>query len=178
MSRIGKIPVTIPQGVDVKVENGKVLVSGPKGKISRDIHGRINVSVADGKVFVKRSGDSANDKALHGLSRSLINNMINGVTKGYKKSLEIVGVGFKAKVENKALDLVIGFTHPVKYPIPEGITVEVEKNVFIHISGINNELVGEMASEIRRYYPPEPYKGKGIRYVGEHVHRKAGKTVA
>lgn len=178
MSRIGKIPVVIPQGVDVKMDQGKVVVSGPKGKIAKDVHPRVTVKVEGGKVLVSRSSDEAADKALHGLVRSVINNMVNGVTKGYKKSLEIVGTGFKAKVEGKVLELLLGYSHPIKHKIPEGITVEVEKNVIVHVSGVDKELVGEVAAEIRKYYKPEPYKGKGVRYVGEHVRRKAGKTVA
>lgn len=178
MSRIGKIPVVIPQGVDVKMEQGKVVVSGPKGKISKDVHPRITVKVEGGKVLVSRASDVASDKALHGLVRSVINNMVSGVTKGYKKSLEVVGTGFKAKVEGKVLELLLGYSHPIKHKIPDGITIEVEKNVIVHVSGVDKELVGETAAEIRKYYKPEPYKGKGVRYVGEHVRRKAGKTVA
>jgi len=178
MSRIGKIPVVIPQGVDVKMEQGNVVVSGPKGKITKEVHPRVTVKVEGGTVLVSRESDAAADKALHGLVRSVINNMVHGVTKGYKKSLEVVGTGFKAKVEGKVLELLLGYSHPIKHKIPDGITVEVEKNVIVHVSGVDKELVGETAAEIRKYYKPEPYKGKGVRYVGEHIRRKAGKTVA
>ncbi|HRZ86374.1 MAG TPA: 50S ribosomal protein L6 [bacterium] len=178
MSRIGKLPVVIPQGVEVKVEGGKVHVKGPKGALAKDFHPRITVTVADGKVAVGRASDAAADKALHGLVRSVINNLVEGVTKGYKKSLEIVGTGFRAKVEGNLLDLALGYSHPIKFAIPAGIKIEVEKNVMVHVSGIDKELVGKVASEIRKFYLPEPYKGKGVRYLGEHVRRKAGKTVA
>ncbi|MDP8262909.1 MAG: 50S ribosomal protein L6 [Candidatus Ancaeobacter aquaticus] len=177
MSRIGKIPVDVPQGVEVKVEGHVVKISGPKGKLERTFHNNVSVKLEDSKIEVSRASDIPTDKALHGLTRSLIYNMVFGVTQGFKKTLEIVGVGYRAKVDKNILELSLGFSHPVKYTIPEGVKIDVEKNVKLDVYGIDKELVGEVASEIRRFLPPEPYKGKGIRYSDEHVRRKAGKTV-
>ena len=178
MSRIGKQPVLIPSGVDVKVNNGQILVGGPKGKLTQIFPNVVALEMSEGKILVKRSNEDTKTMALHGTIRSLIQNMVEGVTKGFSKSLDIQGVGFRAKVEGKVLDLQLGFTHPVRYNIPEGITIEVEKNVLVHVRGADKQLVGAVAAEIRRFFPPEPYKGKGIRYVDEHVRRKAGKAVA
>lgn len=178
MSRIGKMPITVPSGVKVDLKGRDVHVEGPLGKLNQSIHPAVNVELADGKILVKRNGDSSFEKSLHGLHQRLINNMVIGVTKGYEKNLEIQGVGFRAKVEGKGLVLQIGFSHPVKYAIPETIKIAVTDNTKINIKGPDKQLVGEVAAEIRRYYPPEPYKGKGIRYAGEYVRRKAGKTVA
>ena len=177
MSRIGKIPVDVPQGVEVKVEGHVVKISGPKGKLERTFHNNVSVKLEDSKIEVSRASDIPTDKALHGLTRSLIYNMVFDVTQGFKKTLEIVGVGYRAKVDKNILELSLGFSHPVKYTIPEGVKIDVEKNVKLDVYGIDKELVGEVASEIRRFLPPEPYKGKGIRYSDEHVRRKAGKTV-
>lgn len=178
MSRIGKKPIEIPSGVKVSVQGQTVSVEGPKGKLKRDLHPAISAKVEGNKVVVARKGDNAAEKALHGLCRSLLNNMIEGVAKGYEKQLEIVGIGYRAKVEGKVLNITLGFSHPINYNIPEGITISVEKNTILKIVGADKELVGAVAADLRRYYPPEPYKGKGIKYIGEHIRRKAGKTVA
>jgi len=177
MSRIGKKPVDIPNNVKVAIEPGTIKMEGPKGKLSFNIHRRVNVSLDSNKVLVTRASDSKIDKSLHGMTRSMINNMVKGVTEGYKKDLEIVGVGFKAAVQGKTLVMNLGFTHPINYNIPEGISIQTPKPTNIAVSGIDKRLVGQTAAEIRDFYRPEPYKGKGIRYVGEHVRRKAGKKV-
>lgn len=178
MSRIGRIPIIIPSGVKVDLKGDVLYVEGPLGKLGQSIHLQVKVELQDGKISVKRLGDSFLEKGLHGLYQRLISNMISGVTKGYGKDLEIMGVGFRAKVEGKSLILQLGFTHPVKYPIPEGIKITVTDNTKINIKGADKQLVGQSAADIRGYFPPEPYKGKGIRYAGEYVRRKAGKAVA
>lgn len=177
MSRIGKKPITIPSGVKVNLAGRTLKVEGTKGKLELDIHPRMKVEVKDNEVLVKRPSDIKLDKSLHGLTRSLIQNMIIGVTEGYIKELEIHGVGLRAQVQGKKLNLQLGFSHPVNYEIPQGITIETPKPTEIVIKGIDKQQVGEVAAEIRDYYKPEPYKGKGIRYKGERVRRKAGKTV-
>lgn len=176
MSRIGRIPITIPNGVKVDLKGDVIYIEGPLGKLQQSIHPLIKVELQDGKISVKRSGDSPLEKSLHGLHQRLISNMLIGVTKGYEKNLEIVGVGFRAKVEGNLLVMQLGFTHPVKYPIPEGIKITVTENTKINVKGLDKQLVGQVAADIRDYFPPEPYKGKGIRYVGEYVRRKAGKA--
>lgn len=178
MSRIGKQPIEIPSGVKVAVQGNKVLVEGPKGKLEQQVHELLTVKVEENNVVLDRKGDLARDKALHGLFRSLVKNMVEGVSKGFEKNLEIIGTGYRAKVEGKSLSLVVGHSHPVNYPIPEGITVAVEKNTVLKINGIDKQKVGAVAADIRRFYPPEPYKGKGIKFRGEHILRKAGKSVA
>jgi len=178
MSRIGIKSIAIPDGVKVDVKDNAVCITGPKGSVKRDLPARINVAVKDGKISVTRVGNIATDRALHGLLRALIANMITGVTKGYSKELEIIGVGFKAQVQGKKLTLAVGFSHPVIFEMPEGVTCETPKATMVVIKGMNNELVGEIAAKIRDVYPPEPYKGKGIRYVGEFVRKKAGKAQA
>lgn len=178
MSRIGKKPVSVPAGVKISVTADAILIEGPKGKLSFPIPPRFKVEMKDNAVVVTRPSDEKQDKATHGLVRSLINNMIIGVTAGYKKELEISGVGFKAEVQGKALNLQLSYTHPINYAIPEGISVKTPKPNQIVIEGIDKAKVGEVAAEIRDYYRPEPYKGKGIKYSGEHVRRKAGKAVA
>jgi len=178
MSRIGKKPIEIPSGIKVSVQGSTVFVEGPKGKIQQELHSSINVKVEENNIIVTRNGDESKDKALHGLSRSLVFNMVEGVEKGYEKKMEIVGTGYRAKVEGNSLNLVLGHSHPVNYSIPEGITVAVEKNTFLKVSGIDKQKVGAVAADIRRYYPPEPYKGKGIKFAGEQLLRKAGKRVA
>src|SRR5499425_2338757 len=177
MSRIGKQPIVIPPKVKVEVKGQKVLVEGPKGKLDWEIPRRTSLKVQDGKIVVSREGDDAQAKALHGLSRALVNNMVHGVTDGFVKKLEIQGVGFKAAVQGKAVNLSLGYSHPVVYPIPDQIKVTVEENTKLTIEGPDRQVVGQVAAEIRSFYPPEPYKGKGVRYVGEHVVRKEGKTV-
>jgi large subunit ribosomal protein L6 len=179
MSRIGKNAITLPPGVDVKIEGDLVTVSGPKGEGRRRLGGGITAALEDGRVLVSRSSDTKEMKAAHGLYRSLIANMVEGVTKGYRKRLEIIGVGYRARVEGGAVVLQLGFSHPVKLPFDaKQLTVEVEKNTLITISGADKETVGAFAARIREIFPPEPYKGKGIRYEGEYVKRKAGKTIA
>lgn len=178
MSRIGKNPIAIPQGVKVNISADVVGVEGSKGKLSLSIPYGINVEVKDGRVIVTRVSNVKSYVMKHGLIRALINNMIKGVTAGFSKQLEIIGVGFKAQLSGKKLVLNIGFSHPVEYVIPEGITIETPTPTQIIIKGTDKQAVGEVAAEIRDFYKPEPYKGKGIRYTGEYVRKKAGKTVA
>lgn len=177
MSRIGKLPVTIIEGAKVEVSGGSVKVSGPKGQLSLDIPKEIDVKVDENKVELKRKGDFKQVRALHGTFRSLINNMIKGVTTGWQKKLELVGTGFRAEVSGNILSLTVGFSHPVKIEAPAGITFKVEKNV-VTVEGINREVVGQVAANIRAVRPPEPYKGKGIKYVDEVIRRKPGKAAA
>jgi len=178
MSRIGKKPLTIPSGVKIEAKDGQVLVEGPKGKLSRSLSDRITIEIKDTQLFVKRVADTKIDKSLHGLYRALINNMIKGVTEGYVKELEIIGVGFRAAMQGNTLNLQLGYSHPVNFPAPEGIKIETPKATQVVIRGIDKEKVGEVASEIRAVCPPEPYKGKGIRYSGEYVKKKVGKAQA
>jgi len=178
MSRIGKKPVEILDGVKVSVQGNNVTVEGSKGKLQQAIPAEIAVKVEGKTVVFSRKSDEPNIRALHGLSRSLVNNMVIGVSQGYEKIMEIVGTGYRAKLEGKTLNLIVGYSHPVNYCIPEGITVAVEKNTTLKINGIDKQLVGAAAADIRRYYPPEPYKGKGIKFKGEHIRRKAGKSVS
>ena len=177
MSRIGKQPVAIPAKVKVDIKGDKVNVEGPKGKLAFQMPRRTSAKVDGGNVLVTRQGEDAEAKALHGLSRALLNNMLKGVSEGFVKKLEIQGVGFKAAVQGKAISLSLGYSHPINYPIPDQIKVTVEENTKITVEGPDKQVVGRVAAEIRSYYPPEPYKGKGVRYVGEHVKRKEGKTV-
>lgn len=177
MSRIGKAEIPIPSGVKIELKEDRVRVEGSGGKLEQYIHPRIKVEINDGKIKLNRASDSADDKALHGLFQRLIANMVKGVTKGFEKNLEIQGVGYRGKVEGKGLVLQLGFSHLVKHQIPEGITIAVTENTKINIKGADRRLVGQIAADIRRILPPEPYKGKGIRYLGEHVRRKAGKAV-
>ena len=178
MSRIGKKPVARPSGVKAAVSSNTITIEGAKGKLNYSFNPNFKVVVKDNAVTVTRPSDAKQDKATHGIIRSLINNMIIGVTEGYKKELEITGVGFKAAVQGKILNLQLSYSHPINYNIPEGITIETPKPTIIIIKGIDKAKVGEAAAEIRDFYRPEPYKGKGIKYVGEHVRRKAGKAVA
>jgi large subunit ribosomal protein L6 len=177
MSRIGKQPIALPPKVKVEVKGQKVSVEGPKGKLQFDMRRHTSLKVEGGNVLVSRQGDDAQAKALHGLSRALVNNMVKGVSEGFVKKLEIQGVGFKAAVQGKTVNMTLGFSHPINYPIPDQIKVVVEENTKITIEGPDKQVVGQVASELRSFYPPEPYKGKGVRYVGEHVQRKEGKTV-
>jgi large subunit ribosomal protein L6 len=177
MSRIGKIPIVLPPKVKVEVKGKKVSVEGPKGKLNLDLPPRTSLTVENGKALLHREGDEPCDKAFHGLSRALVWNMVKGVSDGFVKKLEIQGVGFKAAVQGKVVNLALGFSHPINYDIPDQIKVTVEENTKLTIEGPDKMLVGKVASEIRSFYPPEPYKGKGVRYVGEHVQRKEGKTV-
>jgi large subunit ribosomal protein L6 len=177
MSRIGKQPIAIPAKVKVEVKGQSVHVEGPKGKLDWELPRRTSLKVQDGKVVVSREGDDAQAKALHGLSRALVNNMVKGVSEGFVKKLEIQGVGFKAAVQGSTVNLSLGYSHPVVYPIPAQIKVTVEENTKLTIEGPDRQVVGQVASEIRAFYPPEPYKGKGVRYSDERVVRKEGKTV-
>ncbi len=177
MSRIGKQPIAIPAKVKVEAKGQKISVEGPKGKLNFDLPGRTSLKIEDGKIVLGRDGDDAQAKALHGLSRALVNNMVKGVSEGFVKKLEIQGVGFKAAVQGKLVNLSLGYSHPLNYPIPDQIKVTVEENTKVTIEGPDKQLVGKVAAEIRSFYPPEPYKGKGVRYVGERVVRKEGKTV-
>ena len=179
MSRIGKLPVAIPAGVKVTASGNQVAVAGKLGELSRTFQRGINVAVEDGHVVVTRADDTRLQKSCHGLSRTLVKNMIEGVTSGYRKALNIEGTGFKAVLQGKKLSLSLGFASPKDYAIPEGIKVTVDPSgLNITVEGIEKELVGEAAARIRSYYPAEPYKGKGIKYVGEQIRRKQGKTVA
>jgi large subunit ribosomal protein L6 len=177
MSRIGKQPIVIPPKVKVAVSGQKVSVEGPKGKLSMELHRRTSLKVEGDKITVSRAGDDAEAKAMHGLSRALVNNMVKGVSEGFVKRLGIQGVGFKAAVQGKQVNLSLGYSHPLLYPIPDQIKVTVEENTKLTIEGPDKQMVGRVAAEIRSYYPPEPYKGKGVRYDDEKVVRKEGKTV-
>jgi large subunit ribosomal protein L6 len=178
MSRIGNKVVVIPEKVKVNVnDQGTVSVEGPKGKLSWSLPRQIKATVADNKVTVAREAETRSVKALHGLTRALVNNMVQGVSEGFTKNLEIEGVGFKAAVQGQNLNLSLGFSHPVLFPIPTDIKIVVTENTKISISGIDKKTVGQVAADIRGYYPPEPYKGKGVRYAGEQIRRKEGKTV-
>lgn len=178
MSRIGLKEITLPEKVSIKSDaEGHVTVEGPKGKLEWTMPQGISLEEVDGSITLKRATEQRQHKALHGTSRSLISNMIEGVSNGFVKELEIQGVGFRAAVKGKQLDLSLGKSHPILHPIPEGITVTVDQNTNIKVEGSDKQAVGQFAAEIRRYYPPEPFKGKGVRYVGERVRRKAGKSV-
>ena len=176
MSRIGKNPVAVPNGVTVSVEGTTVKVKGPKGELQRTLHAELAVALEDGRVVVRRPSDEARHKALHGLSRTLVANMIEGVTKGFQKQLEIVGVGYKAENRPYGLQLALGFSHPVEYRAPKGIKLTAPQPTQIVVDGADKEIVGQVAAELRSLRPPEPYKGKGIKYVGEQIRRKAGKA--
>ena len=176
MSRIGKMPVPILKGVEVKQTNGTVHVKGPKGELELTPHPDMTVVIDDGEVRVERPSDHKDHKALHGLTRSLIQNMVTGVTDGYSKTLEIQGVGYRAESKGKGIVLNLGFSHPIEYEAVEGVSLECPNQTTIVVSGADKQKVGQTAAEIRAFRPPEPYKGKGIRYQGEHVRRKAGKT--
>lgn len=178
MSRIGKQPVLIPDKVKVSVNEGTVLVEGPKGKVQKTFAPAVAVTVADKKVTFAPTEDSRFAKAMFGTARSIVAGMVKGVTEGYAKDLEIQGVGFKAALKGKQLDLALGYSHPILMDIPEGIKITVTDQTKVHVEGADKQLVGAVAAEIRAYYPPEPYKGKGVRLVGERVRRKEGKTVA
>ncbi len=176
MSRIGKLPVAIPAGVKVSLDGNKMTIQGPKGSLSQNLHERMTVAVETEQIVVNRSTDTKADTALHGLTRALINNMVVGVTTGFKKDLEINGVGYRAEISGKVLTLSLGYSHPVVYELPEGISVEVEKQTKLSVSGIDKQLVGSAAAKIRSFRKPEPYKGKGIKYADERIVRKAGKA--
>jgi large subunit ribosomal protein L6 len=178
MSRIGKKPVPVPKNVSASVDGQTIKVKGPKGELERRVHPDITVALDNGTIVVNRPSDEANHRALHGLTRTLVANMVDGVTKGYSKQLEIVGVGYKAEGRPYGLQLALGFSHPIEYRAPKGIKLSAPQPTQIVIEGADKELVGQVAAELRSLRPPEPYKGKGIKYVGEQIRRKAGKAGA
>jgi large subunit ribosomal protein L6 len=175
MSRIGKRPIQLPTGVSISISPGRVMVNGPLGELSQGIPQRITVEQGDGELLVKRPTERGEDRALHGLARTLVANMVEGVTKGFEKRLEIQGIGYRAALRGSAVELNVGFSHPVVKDAPDGITFEVPTPTEIVVKGIDKQQVGQIAAEIRKVRPPEPYKGKGIRYQGEYVQRKVGK---
>ena len=177
MSRIGHKPIALPDKVSIKVDGDTVEVTGPKGTLSFELPKGISAEEKDGQLVVSRATEHRRHRAMHGTSRSLIASMVTGVTEGFSKNLEIQGVGFRATVKGKELDLQLGRSHPLLHPIPEGITVTVTDNTKVRVEGIDKQKVGQFAAEVRSFHPPEPYKGKGVRYVGEYVRRKEGKTV-
>ncbi len=177
MSRIGRKPIPIPKGVEVRLDDRHLSVKGPKGLLELDVRREMSLEIGDDQIVISRASEEKTDRALHGLTRSLVANMVHGVTEGFERKLEIVGVGYRAeKPQGKEFRLALGFSHPVVYQIPDGIEIEVPKPVAIVVRGIDKQLVGQVAADIRRFRPPEPYKGKGVRYLGEHIHRKAGKA--
>jgi large subunit ribosomal protein L6 len=176
MSRIGKLPIPVPKGVTVTLDGHHVSVKGPKGELARDVHPEIIIVQEDGTISVRRPSDDPRHRALHGLTRSLVFNMVEGVTKGFTKTLEIVGVGYKAENRPYGLQLALGYSHPIEYKAPEGIKLTAPTPTSILVDGANKEVVGQVAAEIRSLRPPEPYKGKGIKYQGEQIRRKAGKA--
>jgi large subunit ribosomal protein L6 len=178
MSRLGKLPVEIPSGVKAFVETGKIRVEGPKGKLAVSIPEGIEMVLESSKILTKRMSDSSDHKAKHGLVRALVSNMVKGVTQGYERKLEIVGVGFKAAVKGKILNMTLGYSHPVDFPIPDGVTIKVENNTMIVVQSPDKALLGETCANIRSQRKPEPYQGKGIRYTDEKIRRKAGKAAA
>lgn len=177
MSRVGIKPIALPEKVEVKINGNEIVVEGPKGKLDFSLPTGISIQLEDGQVVLTRATEKREHRALHGTCRSLVSNMIQGVSEGFSKDLEIHGVGMRAAVKGKELDLSLGFSHPLLHPIPEGLTVTVNENTKIKVEGIDKQLVGQFAAEVRSYYPPEPYKGKGVRYSDEYVRRKEGKSV-
>ena len=178
MSRIGKLPVAIPGGVTVDYSEPVLKVKGPRGELTLDVHPAMTIDVGEGEVVVRRPSDGRTHRSLHGLTRALIANMVHGVTTGYSKTLEIVGVGYRAQKKGGELVLSLGFSHTIDYPEPEGITLECPRQDIVVVHGIDKQKVGQVAAEIRSFRPPEPYKGKGVRYQGEQIRRKVGKTAA
>jgi large subunit ribosomal protein L6 len=176
MSRIGRLPIPVPSGVDVTIDGRQVTVKGPKGTLSRALHPDMTLSREDGTLVVTRPTEQKTHKQLHGLTRTLVNNMVVGVTDGYRKGLEITGVGYRATLNGKKLTLNLGYSHPIEIDPPEGISFEVENPTRLAVVGIDKELVGQIAAKVRATRKPEPYKGKGVRYAGEYIRRKAGKA--
>jgi large subunit ribosomal protein L6 len=176
MSRVGNKSIAVPEGVSVSVEGTRVRIKGPKGEIEREFHPAMEIVHENGELRVKRESDRRDHRALHGLTGSLLAAMVKGVVEGFEKRLEIIGVGYRAEAAGKSLRFHLGFSHPVTYDPPEGVTLKVESPTLVSVSGVDKEKVGQAAAEIRAFRPPEPYKGKGIRYQGEQVRRKAGKT--
>lgn len=177
MSRIGKLPIAVPKGVEISIGESDITVNGKKGTLTQTLHPEVIIEFEENTLTIRRKGNRQNQRALHGLYRSLIFNMVKGVSEGFRKSLEINGIGYRANVQDKTLMLNLGYSHPIQYPIPESIEIEVDRNL-IHVSGPDKQLVGQVAANIRDFRPVEPYKGKGIRYVGEYVRKKVGKTGA
>lgn len=176
MSRIGRLPIDIPAGVDITVDGDQITVKGPKGELTQRVAEPIQVQVEDGQVQVTRPDDERESRSLHGLTRTLIHNDIVGVTEGYTKGLEVVGTGYRVQAKGNSLEFALGFSHPVVVEAPEGISFAVEGNNKVTVSGISKQAVGEVAANLRKLRKPEPYKGKGVRYAGEHIRRKAGKA--
>ena len=178
MSRVGRKPISIVKGVTVAQKDGKVVVKGPKGELAASVHPDITLEIKPGEVLVSRHADDGAHRALHGLWRALIQNMINGVVQGYSRKLEIVGVGYRAEMKGKKLQLMLGYSHPILFGPPEGVNLETPTQTSVIVSGIDKQLVGLVAAKIRSFRPPEPYKGKGVKYEGEYIRRKAGKAAA
>jgi large subunit ribosomal protein L6 len=178
MSRIGRLPIPIPSTVKVQIADHTVTMQGPKGTLRLAVHPHITVTVLDQKVVCARGSEDKYDKALHGLTRSLLNNMLTGVTRGFERKLELVGVGYRASMMSGNLNIALGYSHPIVYPVPQGVKVEVKDQTQIIVSGMDKQQVGAVAAKIRSFRPPEPYKGKGVKYAEERIRRKAGKTGA
>jgi len=176
MSRIGKLPIAVPEGTEIKLDGSILSVRGPKGSLTHTIPEGISIQVEDGSIHVRRDADTKRIRALHGLTRSLVANMVTGVTQGFEKQLQIVGVGYRGSLQGKTLQLSLGYSHPIFYPVPEGIEIAMDDQTRIVVKGIDKQKVGQVAAEIRSFRKPEPYKGKGISYVGEQIRRKAGKS--
>ncbi len=178
MSRIGKKPVPIAKGVKIDKQEGMIKVSGPKGELSTRVPSTIGIEVSENEIIIKRSSDLKSQRALHGTWRALVNNMVKGVTEGFQKKLEIVGVGYKAEMKGKKIQFALGYSHPILFEPPAGIKVEIASPTSLTVSGIDRQLVGQVAAKLRSFRPPEPYKGKGVKYEGEYIRRKAGKAAA
>ena len=176
MSRIGRLPIAVPSGVDVTIDGRQVTIKGPKGELSRELHPDMTVAREDGSIVVRRPSEQKQHKQLHGLTRTLVNNMVVGVTTGYRKPLEITGVGYRAALVGRKLQLNLGYSHPIEIEPPAGVSFELENPTRLAVVGIDKELVGQIAARVRSTRKPEPYKGKGVRYAGEHIRRKAGKA--
>ena len=176
MSRVGKEPIEIPQDVQVEIEGNRIQVTGPKGTLNREIHPSMKVSLNEGKLIVSRPSDDPLHRSLHGLTRTLLANMVEGITKGFEKRLEISGVGYRAESHGQTIVFQLGYSHPIAFRQPDGITIHIDKGTRIAVSGIDKQLIGQVAAKIRSFRPPEPYKEKGIKYEGEYVRRKAGKA--
>jgi large subunit ribosomal protein L6 len=176
VSRVGKEPIEIPQGVEIEIQENNIQIKGPKGTLSREIHPSLNITVTEGSMAVTRPSDTPLHRSLHGLTRTLLANMVEGVTKTFQKQLEITGVGYRAEQQDKAIVFQLGYSHPIVFRPPDGITINIEKGTRLSVSGIDKQMVGQVAAKIRSFRPPDPYKAKGIKYEGEYIRRKAGKA--